>query len=325
MSRFLRRRLLGLVLMLWVAVTCAFLAFRLLPGGPFSDQRRLAAGIVEALDARYHLDWPIWRQYLQYVGPINLDRHGIFGDRQRVFGGLLAGDLGPSLWHVDQTVSQILAESVPLSLALASLAFAWAALAGAALGVAAAAARGGRLDLVLRSGVALAGALPSFVLAGLLVSVFALTLAWSPSAGSAGVAHYVLPAAALGAPLTACFARLVRDGLVDTLARDHVRTAIASGLAPATVVRRHVLRAALLPALAHVGPAATGILTGGLVVERIFAIPGAGSHFVASASHGDYTLLVGVALVYAVLIYALHALVDAASTRLDPRVTWEAL
>ncbi|MCK6448976.1 MAG: ABC transporter permease subunit [Planctomycetes bacterium] len=325
MIGFLRRRAVGLVLTVWIVVTCAFAMMRIVPGGPFSEERKLPAAVLANVEARYHLDWPLWRQYLQYVGPLNLDEHGLFGDRERVFGGVLAGDLGPSFRYRDYTVNQILAESLPLSLALGSLALAWAVVLGGAIGVAAAACRGTKLDLALRLGAALGIALPNFVVAGLLVLVFALTLGWSPIAGSTSFAHFVLPSLALGAPVAAYVARLVRSGLVEALQADWVRTAVAKGLPYRTVVLRHGLRAGLLPTVSYLGPASAGVLTGSLVIERIFALPGAGSHFVASALSRDYTLALGVTIVYSVLIYSLNSLVDFVYTRLDPRIALEEL
>jgi oligopeptide transport system permease protein len=325
MSRFFARRIFGLALTVWIVVTLAFLMMRVVPGGPFSAERRLPAAVKANIDARYHLDWPLWRQYGQYLGPLNLDEHGLFGDRRRIFGGVLAGDLGPSFRHRDYTVNQILGESLPVSLALGSLALGWSIVVGTFLGVVAAARRGTKLDLWLRVGASIGIALPSFVIAGLLVLVFALTLAWLPVAGNTTFAHFVLPSLALGAPVAAYIARLVRTGLVESLSQDYIRTAIAKGLPFATVVRRHALRGGLLPAISYLGPAAAGVLTGSLVIERIFAIPGTGSHFVASALNRDYTLALGVTIVYSVLIYSLNALVDFAYTRLDPRIALEEL
>ncbi|MCE9593507.1 MAG: ABC transporter permease subunit [Planctomycetes bacterium] len=325
MTHFLARRALGLALTVWIVVTLAFLMMRLVPGGPFSAERRLPAAVAANVDARYHLDWPLWRQYVQYLGPLNVDTHGLFGDRERVFGGVLAGDLGPSFRHRDYTVNQILAESLPVSLALGSLALVWSIALGTVIGVVGAARRGSKLDLWLRMGSSLGIALPSFVIAGLLVLVFALTLGWLPVAGNTSFAHFVLPSLALGAPVAAYIARLVRTGLIEALSQDYIRTAIAKGLPFSTVVRRHALRGGLLPAISYLGPAAAGVLTGSLVIERIFAIPGTGSHFVASALDRDYTLALGVTIVYSVLIYSLNALVDLAYTRLDPRIALEEL
>jgi oligopeptide transport system permease protein len=324
-NRFLRRRALGLLLTVWIVVTAAFLMMRIVPGGPFSAERRLPAAVLANVEASYHLDWPLWRQYLQYVGPLNLDEHGLLGDRERPFGGVLSGDLGPSFRYRDYTVNQILGESLPLSLALGSLALAWAVVLGTTLGVVAAARRGTRIDFALRVVAALGIAVPNFVLAGLLTLVFAFTLAWAPVAGSSTFAHFWLPSLALGAPVAAYIARLVRTGLVESLRQDYVRTAIAKGVPYSTIVLRHALRGGLVPAVSYLGPAAAGVLTGSLVIERIFAIPGTGSHFVASALNRDYTLALGVTLVYSVLIYSLNSLVDFAYTRLDPRIALEEL
>jgi oligopeptide transport system permease protein len=325
MKRFLVRRAVGLGVTVWVVMTVAFLLMRAVPGGPFSSERRLPAAIARNVDARYHLDWPLWRQYLQYVGPLNLDEHGLFGGRERVFGGVLAGDFGPSFRYRDYTVNEILADSLPVSIALGSLALAWAVILGVGVGIASALRPRTKLDLFLRVGAAIGLALPNFVLAGLLVLLFSFTLGWLPSAGSQGLSHFILPSLALGAPFAAYVARLTRAGMLDALSQDWIRTARAKGLAPRVVLLRHALRAGLLPVISYLGPASAGVLTGSLVIEKIFAIPGTGSHFVSSALNRDYTLALGVTIVYSVLVYSLNTLVDLAYTWIDPRIAVEEL
>jgi oligopeptide transport system permease protein len=265
----------------------------------------------------------MWRQYLQTLGPLNLDEHGLLGDRTDVLGGILAFDLGPSLQHRDYSVDDVLAESLPISIALGSIALAWALVLGLGLGALSALRPGGKLDQTARVVAAVGLALPNFVIASLLALLFALTLGWFPIAGWGTLKHLVLPGLALGAPFGAYVARLFRAGLLEALSQDYIRTAIAKGMPPARIVWRHAVPAALMPVLSFLGPAAAGILTGSLVIEKIFCIPGTGTHFVSSALNRDYTLAMGVTLVYTILVYGFNTLVDVAYTLLDPRIDLE--
>lgn len=325
MTRFLARRALGLLLTVWAVSTLAFFLMRAVPGGPFSGERRLAPEVEAAIERRYHLDWPAWRQYLQFLGPFNLDERGLWGDGSDPWGGALVGDLGPSFRQRDYTVDELLAQSLPISIELGLSALAFALLLGLPAGVAAALWPRGALDLALR-GLSTAGiVLPNFVIASLLLMLFALQLGWLPVAGYGSARHLVLPAVALGSPTAAYIARLVRTGMLEALGAEHVRAARARGLPRWRIVRDHALQAALLPVASYLGPAAAGVLTGSLVIERIFAIPGAGSHFVGSALDRDYTLAMGVTLTYTVFVYGLNTLVDALYPLLDPRIRLEDL
>jgi oligopeptide transport system permease protein len=325
MRRFLLRRALGLVLTVWAVATLAFFLMRGVPGGPFSGERRLAPEVEAAIERRYHLDWPAWRQYLQFLGPFNLDAHGLLGDRTDVWSGALAGDLGPSFRQRDYTVDELLAQSLPISIELGLAALVWALLLGLPAGIAAGLWPRGWLDVALRGVSTLGIVLPNFVIASLLLMLFALGLGWLPVAGYGSPRHLVLPALALGAPTAAYVARLVRSGLLEALSAEHVLAARAKGLPRWRIVRDHALQAALLPVASYLGPAAAGILTGSLVIERIFAIPGAGSHFVGSALDRDYTLAMGVTLTYTVFVYVLNSAVDALYPLLDPRIRLEQL
>jgi len=325
--RFLGRRLLWFAATLLAVVTASFFLMRAVRGGPFDADRRLDPTIERNLRARYHMDWPLWKQYLAYVGPLNLDAHGaafIGGDGTRVLGGVLAGDFGPSLRYRDQTVGDLLRQSLPISLALGSLALLGALAAGLSAGIASAARRGSGLDAAVRFLAALLLALPNFVVASVLVILFAFLLPILPVAGFGTWRHLLLPAVALGAPIAATIARLSRAGMLETLGHDFVRAARARGLPERIVILRHALPGALIPVASYLGPAAAGVLTGSLVVERIFAIPGAGSHFVNSALNRDYTLAMGVTIVYCALVYALNTLVDVFHRVLDPRTASEA-
>jgi oligopeptide transport system permease protein len=301
-------------------ITLTFFLMRAVPGGPFSAERALPAAVEQSVSARYHLDWPLWKQYFHALGPLNLDEHGVFGDGTHRFGGILAGDLGPSFKHRDLSVNDVIAQSLPISVALGLCALAWAVVVGVAAGVVAAFRPGGWIDHLVRATATLGLSLPNFVVASLLILAFAFALPVLPVAGWGSLEHLVLPGAALGLPFAASIARLLRASLLDTLSQDYIRTAVAKGASRWRVVRVHALKGALLPVISFLGPASAGILTGSLVIERIFAIPGTGSHFVASALNRDYTLAMGVTLLYTVLVFGLNTLVDVVYTLLDPRI-----
>jgi len=321
--RFLLRRALWFVATTWIVVTVAFFILRAAPGGPFSGERKLNPVVEANLRAQYHLDWPLWKQYAHTVGPLNLDEHGLWGDGSRTFGGVLAGDFGPSMQHRDVSVNEVLAQSLPISIQLGSLALAIALALGISAGVLSAYSPNSQLDRLVRAAATAGLVLPNFVVASLLILVFAFWIPVLPVAGYGEPRHLVLPAVALALPFAAYIARLARAGLLEALSQDYIRTAIAKGASRPRIVLRHALRGALAPVASYLGPAAAGVLTGSLVIERIFAIPGAGTHFVASALNRDYTMAMGVTVVYAVMVFAFNTLVDVAYTLLDPRIDLE--
>ncbi|MCL4157716.1 UNVERIFIED_CONTAM: hypothetical protein GTU68_009830 [Idotea baltica] len=274
-------------------------------GGPFDGERALNEAIERNIKARYHLDWPQWKQYLQYVGPV------------------LVGDFGPSFKYRDFTVNDIIGQSLPISVSLGVISLMWALFLGLSAGVLSALWRGSTADVGLRLVATTGIALPNFTVAGFLVIFFVFMIPLLPVAGYGSWRHLVLPGFALGAPFAAYIARLTRTGMLEVLSQDFIRTAHAKGLPPRLVLLRHALKGGLLPVVSYLGPATAGILTGSLVIERIFAIPGTGSHFVNSALNRDYTLAMGVTILYTVLVYALNTLVDFAYTLLDPRIRLE--
>ncbi len=326
MLRFVLRRLLWFAVTLGVVVTVSFFLMRSVRGGPFDGERALNEAVERNIQARYHLDWPLWKQYLQYVGPLNLDEHGpelLGGDGSDPFTGVLVGDFGPSFKYRDFTVNDVIAQSLPISASLGAIALAWALLLGLTAGVASALWRGSAVDVLLRLFATAGIALPNFTVAGFLVILFVFLVPLLPVAGYGSWRHLVLPGFALGAPFAAYIARLTRTGMLEVLSQDHIRTAHAKGLPPRLVLLRHAIRGGVLPVISYLGPATAGILTGSLVIERIFAIPGTGSHFVNSALNRDYTLSMGVTILYTVLVYGLNTLVDLAYTLLDPRIDLE--
>ncbi|MGQ0554188.1 MAG: ABC transporter permease [Planctomycetota bacterium] len=302
MTRFLISRALWGLATLAVVVTLAFALVRSLPGGPFDETRALDPVIRANLMAAYDLAAPLHEQYLRYVG------------------GLLQGDFGPSLKYRDYSVSAILSESLPLSALLGASALLVALFIGLPAGALAASRRGRWLDSFVMGAATLGIAVPNFVLAGLLVLLFAFHWQLFPVAGSGSLAQLVLPSVALGLPFAAAIARLFRAGLLEVLGEDWIRTARAKGLSPWAVLWQHAARPALLPVVSYLGPAVAAILSGSLVVERIFAIPGMGSHFVDSAFNADYNLALGVVIVYTTLVSVLNLLVDLSYGLLDPRI-----
>lgn len=302
MIRFILRRLLQSIPVLFAVVTLAFFLVRLAPGGPFDSEKRADPKVLAQLEAHYRLDQPLLVQYCEYMS------------------GVVRGDLGPSYRKPGRTVSEWMLLRFPVSLELGLYALAVALAAGMGAGLIAALRPNSPLDHGTMSAAMLGICLPSFVLGPLLVLVFSLHFGWFPVAGWGSPAHKVLPALTLGAMYAAYIARLTRGGMLETLAQDFVRTARAKGLTEARVVLRHALRGGVQPVVAFLGPAAAGLFTGSFVVETIFQIPGLGREFVESAFNRDYTMVIGTVLVYAVLVVALNLAADLAQAWLDPRV-----
>lgn len=305
MIAFLARRLLWMVLTLWVVFTVSFALMRVVPGSPLDRERQVDPQIEANMRARFHLDEPFWKQYLRELGSV------------------LRGDLGYSYRMSDFTVNEVIAQGLPISASLGIVALAFALVVGLSAGILAAVRRQSVWDVSLMGLATVGIALPNFVIAGVMVILFCFVWPLFPVAGWGSLRQLVLPAFCLGAPYAAYIARLTRTGMLEVLGQDFIRTARAKGLAGSVVVLRHALRPAVLPVVSFLGPAVAGILTGSLVVERIFAIPGLGSHFIEAALQRDYTLAMGVVLLYTALVYAMNALVDVAYVLLDPRIELE--
>lgn len=298
------KRLLTAIPTLLVLVTLTFFLMRLAPGGPFDRERSLPPEIEQALAAEYHLDESLPRQYARYLG------------------NLLQGDLGPSFQYEGFRVSELIAEGLPVSLLLGLLAMTLALLVGGAMGIAAALAHRRWPDYTLMSTALLGVSIPSYVLAPLLVLVFAIALRWLPAGGwvAGRSSDLVLPVIALALPQVSAIARLLRGSLLEVLQQPYLRTARAKGLSPHLVILRHALKPALMPLVSYLGPATAAILTGSVVVEQVFDLPGMGRYFVQGALNRDYTLVLGVVAVYGAMIIGFNFLVDLAYGWLDPRV-----
>ena len=323
MIAYAARRLLQLPIVLFVIVTAAFFIMRAIPGGPFSNEKAVEPEIRRLIEAKYHLDWPVPKQFAQYVGPFNLDdrAHSLYGgDHSEPWGGLLTGDLGLSFRYRNQTVTDIIGRSFPVSAVLGSLAMLLAISIGMPAGVIAAHRRGHWEDWGAMA-VAMVGiCIPNFVLGPLLVIVFVFKMELLPVAGWGSVQHMVLPAIVLGLPYAAYISRLSKGAMLEAIEQDFVRTARAKGLSERVVILKHALRNAFLPVLSFLGPATAGILSGSVVVERIFNVPGMGTWFVQGALNRDYLLVIGAVLVYAVLLTVLNLLVDLLYAVVDPRI-----
>jgi oligopeptide transport system permease protein len=304
MLSFAFKRLLSAVPTLLLLITLAFFLMHAAPGGPFDRERALPPQIESALRAEYHLDQPLWRQYLGYLG------------------GLARGDLGPSFQYSGFSVAELIAAGAPVSLRLGACAMLLALLCGGALGCAAALRRNRPLDRVLMVLAMLGISVPNYVVAPLLVLLFAIGLGWLPAGGwsAHGIADAVLPVLALALPQVATIARLMRASMIEVLGAPWIRTARAKGLPPRLIVWRHALKPALLPLLSYLGPAAAGVMTGSVVIEQVFGIPGIGRYFVQAALNRDYTLVLGVVIFYGALIILFNFVVDLLYGLLDPRV-----
>jgi oligopeptide transport system permease protein len=274
------------------------------PGGPFDSARALPPEIEANVRQAYKLDEPLPQQFLRYLD------------------GLWRGDLGPSYRYRDYTVAELIGAALPLSMLLGAIAMLLAVAAGVSAGMIAALKKNTLLDRLV-SGVAMIGiSVPIFVIAPLMVLVFAVVLDWLPAswAGGSGPGRLLLPVVALALPQIAYIARLTRASMINVMSSDFVRTARAQGLSTLSIVRYHALKPAMLPLMSYMGPAIAGILTGSVVVEQVFGIPGIGSLFIRQALNRDYTVVLGITVFYAALVILLNLLVDLLYGFLDPRI-----
>ena len=296
------RRLASLPVVLFCVVTITFFLVRLSPGGPFDSERKLPKEIEKQLLAKYKLDGPVLAQYTGYLKD------------------LLHGDLRLSTKYRNRSVNEIMAQTLPVTLTLGATALLIAVTTGVWLGAFAAARPGTPAEGAALAMTLLAISLPSFVLGPILILAFSIKLSWLPVGGWGSLLQLILPAVTLAIPYSALIARLLHDSLRETLAEDFIRTARAKGLSEGAVVYRHALRVAILPVISYLGPLAANLLTGSIVVETIFHIPGAGGFFVNSILNRDGFLLGGVVIVYCVLLVIFNLLVDLSYRLLDRRI-----
>lgn len=301
------RRLLEAIPTLLVIVALSFFLMHSAPGGPFDSERVLPPEIEANLKAAYNLDKPVWQQFLIYLS------------------NALQGNFGPSFTYKDFTVSELIATGFPVSLRLGLSAITLAVIIGCSLGIFAAMRQNTKSDYTIMGFAMIGITIPNFVMAPLLTLVFGIYLGWLPVAGlgEGALRNLVLPVIALSLPQIAIISRLTRGGMVEVLRSNFVRTAHAKGLPEYLIITRHTLRAALLPVISYLGPAIAGLVTGSVVIEQIFGLPGIGRYFVQGAINRDYTLVMGTVITYGSLIVLMNLAVDLVYGLMDPRVRYD--
>lgn len=306
MLKYSLRRLGSAVPTLFLLITAAFFLIRVAPGGPFDSERALPDEIEANLAAKYHLDEPLVFQYGRYMWQI------------------AQLDLGPSFHYRDWSVNDLIAQGAPVSFTLGALALVLALMIGIAIGAWAAMRQNRLSDYAVMSFAMIGISVPNFVMAPLLILLFAIVLGWLPAGGwEYTPSRMALPVVTLALPMIAYIARITRGSMIEVLHSSYIRTVRAKGMPEKEVILRHALKPAMLPVISYLGPAAAAILTGSVVVERIFTIPGIGSYFVQGALNRDYTLVMGVVIVYGVLIILFNFLVDLLYAWLDPRIRYD--
>ncbi len=306
MARHSMQRLLGLIPTLLMLITVAFLLMRVAPGGPFDSDKLLPPDIEANLNAKYHLDESLPQQYFRYLGQVAVL------------------DFGPSIQYKDWTVRELIAQGIPVSSTIGLAAMLLSFVLGTTLGITAALKQNTRADYLLM-GVGMLGiSIPNFVIAPILILLLAVYAGWLPAGGwDWSIASMVLPVVTLSLPVTAYIARLTRASMIEVMHSNFIRSARAKGLPESLIIRRHALRPALLPVISFLGPATAAMISGSVVIERIFSIPGLGSYFVQGALNRDYTLVMGVVIFYGVAIIVLNFLVDLVYAWLNPRVRYD--
>lgn len=305
MLRFIARRCLETIPVLFVVATLTFVMMKLAPGGPFDTEKATTPEIRKQLEAQYGLDKPLYQQYLDYMG------------------NLLQGDLGPSFKYAGWSVNELLFSAFPVSLELGCYALALALAAGLSAGIIASLRQNTATDYVPMALATLGICLPTFVTGPLLILVFGIVLGWYNTSGWFFPSDRVLPAITLGLFYAAYIARLARVGMLEILNQDFIRTARAKGASEWRVVWKHSVRGGLLSVVSFLGPAVAGLVTGSLVVETIFQIPGLGRFFVMAGFNRDYTLVMGTVLFYSVLIITMNLVVDILQVWLNPKLRFE--
>lgn len=307
MIRYTLRRLAGAIPTLLIIITLSFLLLHSAPGGPFDSQKPIPPEIKANIERVYHLDEPLYEQYARYLANI------------------LRGDFGPSYQYRDTTVNEIIRQGFPIDALIGGFALLGALAIGLPIGIVAALRRNSAWDHLSMALSMLGISVPVFVVAPILILLFAVDLHWLPAGGWVGISpsHILLPAVALAAPYVAYVARLMRGSMVEVLNSQYILMARAKGVPEAQVILRHALKPALMPLVSFLGPATAGVITGSIVIETIFGLPGIGRAFVDGALNRDYTLVLGVTILYGALIVLFNLLADIGYSILDPRVRYE--
>ena len=305
MGRFLVKRTLTMVVTLLVIITITFVMMHAIPGGPFTREKQLPDAVLAALNAKYHLDDPLWKQYVDYVK------------------GILSFNLGPSFQRAGVTVNDLIVEGFPATLKIGLASVLVVIFVGIPLGVISALKQNKWQDGLVMFIATLGVTIPSFVMATGIIYIFSAKFSVLPSHGLTSWKHMIGPVIALSGFSLSFVARLTRSSMLEVLQQDYIRTARAKGLSNNKVIYKHALKNALIPVVTYLGPMIAGLLTGSFVIEKVFAIPGMGKHFVESVGNRDYTVLMGITIFYALFLVVMVLLVDILYSFIDPRIKME--
>ena len=349
MFKYIIRRILGFFPVLFAIILATFFLARVIPGGPFDTEKGLPDGVIRNLERKYHLDWPVWKQFISYMvgdelkfGAITL--FDLDPQQPPASNGILRGDLGPSYKSKSQTVNDIIGDTFPLSAQLGIMSIILGLVIGIPAGIIGALRQNTWIDYTATFVAVLGVSIPSLVLAPVFITFFALRLDWFPVAGWGAkppyidtmllgadpnftwgdyFLHAVMPVVILGTGISAVFARLTRASLLQVIREDYIRTARAKGLKEQWVIYRHALKNSLIPVTTVFGPLFAALVTGTLVVERFFGLNGMGKHFVQSIGNRDYAVVLGTVLIYSIILVFSNLLVDLSYAFLDPRIRLE--
>lgn len=302
MFKLISKKFISALITLFLVISASFFLLRLLPGSPFDDGRILSPEILTNMEAKYGLNLPLFTQYLNYISRL-----------------VLHLDLGPSLKYPNRDVNDILFDAIPVSLILGSIAMLVAIVIGISVGLIAALKPETKLGKFCSFISSLAMSMPSFVFAGILISIFGLQLNWLPVALWEGPEYVILPALTLAIAPAAYIARITRSSIIETLSKPHIQSARAKGLSENRIIIKHILANSLIPILTITGPLVAILITGSFVVEFIFALPGMGKYFVTAFINRDYFLVSGVIIVFSLILLIVNTLVDIINIRLDPK------
>lgn len=309
MTQYIIRRFLGLIPTLLIVITLSFFIIRLAPGGPFAREKELPQQVIENIERKYHMDEPLLKQYGRYIFDV------------------VRGDLGPSFKYMDHDVNYLIGNSLPVSMTLGVISLGIALILGIGSGIISAVKQNSIADYLSMSVAVIGISVPLFVIGPVFMYFFALKLGWLPTSGwitgRDGWVTLIMPAVTLAFPYFAYIGRLTRASVIEVLRSDYIRTARAKGMRGSVIMFKHVLKGAMLPVVSYLGPAFAGIVTGSVVVEQIFRVPGLGKFFVQSAFNRDYTLIMGTVVVYSIILIIMNFVVDIIYSFLDPRISYK--
>ena len=304
-AKYLVKRVIMMIITLLLIALLTFVLMHAVPGGPFTGEKQVSKQVLEALNEKYKLNDPLWKQFLDYLG------------------GLLRFDLGPSFKYQGKTVNDFIGNGLPYSARLGAVTLVFVLLASIPMGIVSALKNGKWQDMLVMALATIGVTIPSFVIATALIYVFSFKLGWTPMYGVDSWKGYILPMIAMGGYSVSFLARLMRSSLLDVMGQDYIRTARAKGISETRVVVKHALRNAMIPVVTVLGPTVANLLTGSFVIEKIFAIPGMGGYFVNSVTQRDYTTILGMTVFYAAFLIAMVFIVDLFYCLIDPRIKFD--